>query len=89
LVEDDIRACPRTRGPSVRRAAQPYTLSMEPPTDGRVSETIHRFSTIYLGGIPPIITNDSAFLSFTSAFYPERKRWLAIAIRKRRIPLLV
>lgn len=32
--------------------------------DGRVDEIIHRFSTIYLGGIPPIITDDSAFLSF-------------------------
>src|SRR5690349_6947433 len=30
----------------------------------RVNETVHWFSTIYLGGIPPIITNDSAFLAF-------------------------
>ena len=30
----------------------------------RVQETVRWFSTIYLGGIPPIITNDSAFLAF-------------------------
>ena len=30
----------------------------------RVDETIQRFSTMYLVGIPPIITSDSAFLSF-------------------------
>ena len=34
------------------------------PLDDQI-EKIHRnFSTIYLGGIPAIITNDSAFLSF-------------------------
>jgi hypothetical protein len=32
--------------------------------DRHVNETIRWFSQIYLGGIPSIITNDSAFLSF-------------------------
>ena len=30
----------------------------------RARDAMHWFSTIYLGGIPPIITNDSAFLAF-------------------------
>ncbi|MHA2213456.1 MAG: hypothetical protein ACW992_09885 [Candidatus Thorarchaeota archaeon] len=34
--------------------------------DGDVERTIRLFSQIYLGGIPPIITNDSAYLSFVS-----------------------
>jgi hypothetical protein len=33
-------------------------------SDPRIEQTIGWFSTIYLGGIPPIITNDSALLSF-------------------------
>lgn len=33
-------------------------------SDSRVEETLHWFSRIYLGGIPSIITDDSAFLSF-------------------------
>lgn len=33
-------------------------------SDPRIEHTIGLFSTIYLGGIPAIITNDSAFLSF-------------------------
>jgi hypothetical protein len=32
--------------------------------DPRIETTIAHFCEIYLGGIPPIITNDSAFLSF-------------------------
>jgi hypothetical protein len=34
------------------------------PIDPRIEKTIAHFCEIYLGGIPPIITNDSAFLSF-------------------------
>ena len=34
------------------------------PVDGRIESTIANFCLIYLGGIPPIITHDSAFLSF-------------------------
>jgi hypothetical protein len=34
------------------------------PIDVRIENTIAAFSAIYLGGIPPIITNDSAFLAF-------------------------
>lgn len=34
--------------------------------DDDVERTISLFSQIYLGGIPPIITNDSAYLSFVS-----------------------
>jgi len=37
---------------------------MSKPIDSRIEDTIAWFSTIYLGGIPPIITNDSSFLSF-------------------------
>ena len=32
--------------------------------DGEVERTLRLFSQIYLGGIPPIITDDSAYLSF-------------------------
>lgn len=32
--------------------------------DSRIEDALGAFSRIYLGGIPPIITNDSAFLSF-------------------------
>jgi len=32
--------------------------------DGDVERTLRLFSQIYLGGIPPIITDDSAYLSF-------------------------
>ena len=34
------------------------------PADARVENAISLFSTIYLGGIPSIITNDAAFLAF-------------------------
>lgn len=34
------------------------------PTAKRARITVQWFSSIYLGGIPPIITNDSAFLAF-------------------------
>lgn len=33
-------------------------------SDDRIEATLHWFSRIYLGGIPSIITDDSAFLSF-------------------------
>lgn len=32
--------------------------------DARIEQTIAHFCRIYLGGIPPIITDDSAFLAF-------------------------
>jgi hypothetical protein len=32
--------------------------------DPRIDQTVAHFCEIYLGGIPPIITNDSSFLSF-------------------------
>ena len=35
----------------------------DPQPDPLVESTIAYFSTIYLGGIPPIITHDSAYLS--------------------------
>ncbi len=34
------------------------------PQDDPIEQTLLWFSRIYLGGIPPIITDDSAFLSF-------------------------
>jgi hypothetical protein len=36
------------------------------PDDPRGENTVALFSTIYLGGIPATITNDSAFLSFVN-----------------------
>lgn len=35
-------------------------------SDGRIAQAVASFCEIYLGGIPPIITNDSAFLSFVT-----------------------
>ena len=32
--------------------------------DPKLETVLANFSAIYLGGIPPIITNDSAFLAF-------------------------
>ena len=54
---------PQKRGtPNDWPAAMPAPTN--DPADPRIEHTIALFSTIYLGGIPPTITNDSSFLAF-------------------------